>query len=68
MLYSIEDKEDFAKLNELVSLQNQVQDVRLQDKLGEQNYHYDRKNIWTKDWCNRKYLPRYNKNYYRNFY
>ena len=27
-------------MNELVSLQNQVQEVRLQDKLGEQKYHH----------------------------
>ena len=28
-------------MNKLVSLQNQVQDVRLQDKLGKQNFHAD---------------------------
>ena len=46
MLYSIENVEDLQKLNELVSLQTQVNEVRLQDKLGEQNYHEDsKKNI-----------------------
>ena len=34
MLYSIKDREDLEKLNELVSLENQVKVVRLQDKLG----------------------------------
>ena len=36
MLYSIKNKEELEKLNELVSLQNQVQEVRLQDTLGKQ--------------------------------
>ena len=46
MLYSIKNVEDLQKLNELVSLQNQVNEVRLQDKLGEQNYHEDSKKIF----------------------
>ena len=36
---SNKDREDLQKLNELISFKNQVQEVRLQDKLGEQNYH-----------------------------
>ena len=39
MLFPIKDREDLEKLNELVSLQDQVKTVKLQDKLGEQNYH-----------------------------
>ena len=39
MLYSIKDREDLEKLEELVSLRNQVKLVRLQDKLGKQNFH-----------------------------
>ena len=39
MLYSIKNEEDLEKLNEAISLQNQVKEVRLQNKLGEQNYH-----------------------------
>ena len=46
MLYSIKNVEDLQKLNELVSLQNQVNEVRLQDKLCEQNYHEDSKKIF----------------------
>ena len=39
MLYSLEDKEDLEKLNELVALDSQIKTVRLQDKLGKQNFH-----------------------------
>ena len=46
MLYSIEDREDLEKLNELVSLQNQVKAVRLQDKLGKQTFHEDMKKVF----------------------
>ena len=45
MMFPIKDREDLQKLNELISLKNQVQEVRLQDKLGEQNYHEDAKKI-----------------------
>ena len=41
MLFPIKDREDLEKLNEAVSLQNQVKIVRLQDKLGKQNFHED---------------------------
>ena len=43
MLYSIKDREDLEKLNELSLLQDQVKAVRLQDKLGKQNFHEDMK-------------------------
>ena len=46
MLYSIKDREDLEKLNELVSLQNQVKVVKLQDKLGKQNFHEDMKKVF----------------------
>ena len=41
MMFPIKNVEDLQKLNETISLQNQVHEVRLQDKLGEQNYHED---------------------------
>ena len=44
MLYSIKDGKDLEKLEELASLQNQVKVVRLQDKVGKQNFHQDMKN------------------------
>ena len=44
-MYSIKNKEDLEKSNELVVLQNQVKEVRLQDKLGKQNFHEDMKKI-----------------------
>ena len=46
MLYSIKDREDLENLNELVSLEDQVKVVRLQDKLGEQNFHEDIKKVF----------------------
>ena len=46
MLYSIKNREDLENLNELVSLQDQVKVVKLQDKLGEQNFHEDMKKVF----------------------
>ena len=46
MLFPIKNVEDLQNLNELVSLQNQVKVVRLQDKLGEQNFHEDMKKVF----------------------
>ena len=40
MLLPINNIEELEQLNELVSLQNQVQEVRSQDKPGKQNYHF----------------------------
>ena len=45
MLYPIGKVEYLQKLNELVSLENQVKAVRLQDKLGKQNFHEDMKKL-----------------------
>ena len=45
-LYSIEDREDLQNLNELVLLQSQVKALRLQDKLGKQNFHEDMKKVF----------------------
>ena len=46
MLYSIKNREDLENLEELASLQNQVKVVRLQDRLGEQNFHEDMKKVF----------------------
>ena len=46
MKFPIKDREDLQNLNELVSLQNQVNEVRLQDRLGEQNYREDSKKLF----------------------
>ena len=46
MLYPIGNVEDLQKLNELVSLENQVKVVRSQDKLGKQKFHEDMKKIF----------------------
>ena len=46
MLYSTKDRQDLENLNELVLLQDQVKTVRLQDKLGKQNFHEDMKKVF----------------------
>ena len=46
MMFPIENRKDLQKLNESVSLQNQVKAVRLQDKLGKQNFHEDMKEVF----------------------
>ena len=43
MLFPIKNVEDLQNLNEAVSLENDVKIVRLQDKLGKQNFHEDMK-------------------------
>ena len=46
MMFPIKDREDLQKIGELISLKNQVQEVRLQDKLGEQKYHEHAKKLF----------------------
>ena len=46
MLFPIRNIEDLQKLNEAVSLQNQVKDVRLQEKLGKQNFYDDMEEVF----------------------
>ena len=46
MLFPIKDREDLEKINEFVSLQDQVKVVRLQDKLGKKNFHEDMKEVF----------------------
>ena len=46
MLFAINDREDLENLNELVSLQDHVKAVRLQDKLGKRKFHEDMKKIF----------------------
>ena len=41
MMFAINNREDLDKLNEAVSLQNQVKVVRLQNQMCEQNFHED---------------------------
>ena len=46
MFFAINNREALENLNELVSLQDQVKAVRLQDKLGKQNFHEDMKKVF----------------------
>ena len=46
MLFPIKDREELNKLEELASLQDQVKVIRLQDKLGKQNFHEDMKKVF----------------------
>ena len=46
MMFAINNREDLYKLEELVSLQDQVKVVRLQDKLGKQNFHEDMRKVF----------------------
>ena len=46
MLFPINNREDLRKLDDAVSLQNQVKAVRLQDKFGEQNYHQNGEKLY----------------------
>ena len=46
MLYAIKNNDNLENLNELVSLENQVNVVRLQDKIGKQNFHEDMKKVF----------------------
>ena len=46
MMFAINNREDLDKLEELASLQDQVKVVRLQDKLGKQNFHEDMKRVF----------------------
>ena len=46
MLFSINNREDLENLKELTSLQDQVRALRLQDKLGKQNFHENMKKVF----------------------
>ena len=46
MLFPIKNVEDLEILKEAVSLENDVKVVRLQDKLGKQNFHEDMKEVF----------------------
>ena len=46
MMFPIRNIEDLQNLNEAVSLQNQVKVVRLQDKIGKQNFHENMEEVF----------------------
>ena len=55
-MFPIRNVEDLQKLNKAVSLWNQVREVRLQDKLGEQNYREEAKKF-VKRWLMQLKIP-----------
>ena len=46
MLFLLKDRQDLKDLEQLTTLQNQVKVVRLQDKLGKQNFHEGMKKVF----------------------
>ena len=46
MLCPIRNRDHLEKLEELASIHNQVEEIRLQDKLGKQNFHGNMKKIY----------------------
>ena len=46
MMFPIKNREDLEKLKELATLQNQIKAVKLQDKLGKQNFHENIKKLY----------------------
>ena len=40
-MHSIKNREDLEDFNQLISLQSHVKAVRVQEKLGQQNFHED---------------------------
>ena len=45
-MQSINTREDLENIEELASLHNQVEELRLQDKLSEQNFHENIKKLY----------------------
>ena len=45
-MFPIKNIEDLKDLNELPSLQNQVQALRLKDRLGKENFHEDMRKVF----------------------
>ena len=46
MLFLLKDRQDLKDLEQLTTLQNRVKVVRLQDKLGKQNFHEGMKKVF----------------------
>ena len=46
MIYSIKNKDDIKDLEEKTTLQSQVKQFRLEDRLGKQVFHYDTKQLY----------------------
>ena len=65
---SIKNRDDFEKLEELASLQDQVEVLHVQNKLGKQNFHENTRKVFESVTNTIKQnLPRFNKNHDVNF-
>ena len=45
MFFPIKNRQELKEIEELASLKTQVDKVRLQDRLGDYNYHYNVKKL-----------------------
>ena len=45
-MYSIKNEDDLENLEALASLKTQLEDLRLQDELGKQNFHEDERKVF----------------------
>ena len=45
-MFSIKDRQELEDLENLASIRNQVEEVRLQDKLGKQNFRENIKKVF----------------------
>ena len=53
MLFTIKSRDDLENSEGIASLKNQVEELRLQDELGKQNFQENMKKIiWTTYWHN----------------
>ena len=62
MLYSVKNIEDLEHLQELVSIKCQVEEVRLQDRLGKQKFHGKTETVFQPVTHTKKYIIKINKN------
>ena len=65
---SYKNRDDFKKLEELASSQDQVEVLHVQDKLGKQNFHENMRKVFESVTNTIKQnFPRFNKNHDVNF-
>ena len=68
MLFPTKNRDDLEKLEKLTSLQNRVEEVRLQDKLGKQNFHENTEELFEPLTDTKKISLKFNKHHDVNFW